>query len=369
MLVLTQFVSGRAEAFTWTQLAVPVLSMPGGGGTTTVPYALGVGAPAVTKDVKAGNRLIMAFEAKITNGNPVDPLCGAGGTWAIGLASSADGQSWSVIDADGGAAGVGPLLKPNPTSGITSHDCVMAQPSVLWSSAANNKEMWVYYKAQDNVGGNFTGVGVMLVKFLGNGNFQSVTDHGVVLPITGVFGYSDVMQREDGTFYMLVQIKRGGLNKYDLFDATAPAETGPWTLSATAAMTPEDFNYTWAMTELTSPDLFCQDDVPGDGIDEIHAWVMGRTLVSGAVTSAGMGEAVSLDDGIVYSMQDPPEVAWANSSSFRHWSTVQLNKLGVQHFLRYTSEIGTAQDPRILFAYTDALPGFAYSQVVDDRCP
>lgn len=358
-----------AEAFTWTQLSTPVLSAPGGGGITTVPYALGVGAPAVVMDQKTGNRLVMAFEAKLSNGASTDPLCGTTGTWGIGIATSADGQTWSVLDVDGGVAGVGPLLRPNPNAGTTSHDCVMAQPAVLWSATANQKEVWIYYKAQDNAGANFTGIGALVMKFFGNGNFQSVTDHGVVLPITSTFGYSDVMQREDGTFYMLVQIKRTGINRFDLFDATAPTEIGPWTLATSAAMMPEDFNYSWASTELASPDLFCQDDDPTDGVDELHAWVMGRTLVRGAVTSAGMGEAASLDNGATYVLQDPAEVTWTGNSALRHWSTVQLDKGGTQHFLRYTSELGSAQDARVLFAYTDTSPAFAYNQIVDDRCP
>lgn len=357
-----------AQEYTWTVGNTPILS------SQNVSYAAGgVGAPSVERDPRYTNSLVMVFEYKSANTHASCP----GGIWGLGIArgtvtttGNTTSISWAVLDGNPTLPGTNPLIEPTPGAG-TYRDCVAAHPSVLWSTNANNKFMRVYFKAEDDTVPSVKGMGSALVEFNGNGTVRAVTTSPLEIPITEIFGFSSVAQLADGTYYALLQKKIAGRNAYELFDATSNSESGGWTLSATSALHPDTFLIPWALNELYSPDLFCDDTNPGDGLDEVNAWVGGRTFAPGSVvTDAGFSRATSTDAGVTWTMNATQEVAWANSDDFRHFDMVPYDGAnGLDFLLFYSDRDPATLKPQIEFGHSAATLNFAATSIRDGRCP
>lgn len=361
--------AASAQEYTWTVGNTAILS------SANVAYAPnGVGGPSVERDPRYSNSLIMVFEYRSAATHPSCP----GGIWGLGIArgtvSTAAGTtsiSWAVIDGDPSQPGINPLIEPTPGAG-TYRDCVAAHPSVLWSTNANNKFMRVYFKAEDDTVPTVTGLGAALVEFNGNGTVRTVTTNPLQIPISDTFGFASVIRRESGTYAALIQKKIPGRNAYELFTATSPTEIGGWTLSATPSLTPDVQAIPWALNELYTPDLFCDDTDPTDGVSELNAWVGGRTFAPGSVvTDAGFSRATSWDGGVSFTMDPTQEVAWANSDDFRHIEMVGYDAPTGLEFLLFFSDKnpGNGGRPQIEFGYTAPTLSFSATQIRDGHCP
>ena len=351
-----------AQARTWT-LGQIVLS------SANVPYApLGVGAPSVALDEHSGTRFLETFEYPATAANPLDPVCPSG-IWGIGIARSPNGIAWTTMDGDNdGGNGISPLIVPVPGAG-TEHDCVMAQPSILWGDDPTGKFFWVAYKAQDDSGSNFTGIGMLEIELFGNGNIKTVTDHGLVLPMTDIGGYSDFKRECDGSYSMAVQRKVTGVLEYEMWEATSPTPDVLWTLAPSPSVSPSAFALPYMENEVASFEYFHDDWDPLDGFDETHIMFIGRTLaLGGAFVTGGIAEMVRVEDGVsVFELPATPEITISTSTAYRHIGLIQLDVAGDQQFIMYTSELSGGV-PRIRVAYTDPLPGFPGTFVVPKSC-
>lgn len=331
----------------------------------SAPYAPnGIGSPAVVHDTK-NNRLVMVFEYLSSVSDSSCP----GGVWGLGLASSTDGATWTVIDGNASAGdGISPLYEPTPGDG-TFRSCVTAHPTALWTTDKNNKSMRVYYKAQQGTDAcdaavpswgcnQFTGVGDMKVSFKGNGNVESVTHTANLdLVISEEFGYPNVIQREDGQYVMLVQKKIPNVKQWNLYQATSSSENSGWSSLALAHSAGQ---YSWGTHELFSPDMMCMDD------GSISSFTGGRTIGSGgAITDAGWSVATSLDGGASWSQDATRQFSWSGSNEWRHWTSLRLANSD-DYLVWWTEKNASTGHLQIRRAYTTS--SWNLSDLVDDRC-
>mgnify|MGYP001583823648 CR=1 FL=1 len=332
----------------------------------SVPYAPnGIGSPSVVRDSKQ-NRLMMVFDYQSAVVNANCP----GGVWGLGLATSLDGASWSVIDGNSSTSdGISPLYQPTPSDG-TFRSCVTAHPSALWTADSNKKSMRVYYKAQQGTDAcntaapswgcnQYTGVGDMKVSFKGNGGVESVAHTANLdLVISEEFGYPNVIQRaSDDQYVMLVQKKIPNVKQWNLYQTTSVSENSGW---GSLALAQSSGPHSWNTSEVFSPDMMCMDD------GSLMSFTGGRTLnASWAITEAGFSEATSVDDGATWTQDATRQFSWSGGNEWRHWTALRVANSD-DYLIWWTEKNATTGHLQIRRAYTTS--SWSLSGLVDDRC-
>jgi hypothetical protein len=286
----------------------------------------GIGSPSVVFDEDAGAWL-MVYETQTA---PSDSVC-MNGYWSLGLATSADGVTWT----DAG----GPLLSPSPG---TYYSCVAAHPTVV----QNGSTTVIFFKAEtDAVGGfaQYSGIGRMLVSWNGGSYDVTAPDPTVLLSESQSFGYPRAVFDATAGIYRFV------VSRFPSLWVTSGPATGPLA-ALTEVLVPGDVG--WGPDELFNPAVAC--GVEGDG------WTLflGGRALSGTIT------APIIDDQGLGRLTSADFTTWAEGSvgavvsttsgdvELRHWDVVPLGS--VDYALFYDDKGGPGGTNQIRVANTSA---------------
>ncbi|MBX2799388.1 MAG: hypothetical protein KTR31_17060 [Myxococcales bacterium] len=341
-----------AFAQTFSYQAGAVLSPDAG-----IPFASeSIGAPSVVYDT-INDRFLMAFEAR----TPLTDADCPQGIWALGLAHSSDGVTWTIVS--------NPMLLPSPGDG-TYYSCVAAQPTALFDDT-NNGRLHVLFKAEEDETScttssyttcPYTGIGRLRVVFNAAGGVQNITVQNTpVLELDGPGGHPSMVQ-DGSTFAMTYQ-------RYPNIYRTASSVlssfgTGSLILDVNADWSSGDTSDTgggtsWVYDEFKSPALVCDDSISFPWA----MWVGSVNTNYGAVVDGGWGKAIS-STGSSWALSQSPTETWTNDTDFRHWDVLRLI---TGDYLMWYSEKDGSGDSAIYFGGTTL--SFNNSDVQTKNCP
>jgi hypothetical protein len=275
----------------------------------------GIGAPSVIYDRVAGHYL-MVYETRTARS---DGRKCKGGTWALGLATSPDGLSWT----DAGA----PLLSPVDGS---YYECVAAHPSLVQHSG----QTVLFFKAEQGYDCDplappswgcdpFTGVGRMALSWNGSGYTVAGPDATPALKVGQNFGYPRAVYDTAFGQYRLAYTA-----KPDVFVARGTAsrlrpDPGPVLSPPLGA---------WAPDELFNAAPLCLLD------GEVSLFVGGRDVNAGGVeVSQAMGVQESPNWADWTAGVAPLFSTLLGDASMRHWDVLRL---GTDDALIYFDDLG-----------------------------
>jgi len=341
-LALVLLVGNEASAQTFTDMG-QVLGPDG-----TVSFAsLSVGSPSITWDSKH-DQLIMIFESR----TPMTHANCAKGVWALGMATSTDGLSWTIEPTR--------VVMPRPASG-NGFACVAAHPAAIYTNAGANGKVQVYWKAESNTNcvGNYceyTGIGRAVITLKASGGLKSVSiQAGAVLAFpNNRYGGFPRAVKLDSKFYLTTQLYP---NVYS-FDSTVPSSFG----NSALAFDPTDAaysSYTWVTDEFMAPSIVCNDSPMEFGL-----FLGSRDLEYGAVASGAIGKAISSDFATWY-LGSTSSVSWTGDDTFRSFDVIRLD---TNEYLMYYSKKDGSGNSTIHLAATDTGFDFATDTPVGKIC-
>jgi hypothetical protein len=290
-----------------------------------------VGAPTVVYDSGSG-RMVMVYETQTGTATncPV-------GTWALGLATSTDGVTWTDIGA--------PLLAPTAD---TFYECVAAHPGLVDRVPGS---LTLFFKGEQ---GNdacdlttpswgceqYTGIGRLVLTWNAVSESYEVTGPAAepALDTSTNFGYPKGVH-QGGQYHVAYTVYP------DMYVAT-----GTTTLDTVTGPVWMAGDSTWADTELRSPSPACA------GTDPFEVHVEG-TETLGRLDGAGLA---SLGEG--------PGAVWSSASgdpALRHHDAVPLS--GGGWYVIYDVLDGPGGTARIHYATTD--PSWLPSDLESKSCP
>lgn len=312
-----------------------------------------IGSPSVVYD-ELHDKFWMVFEARTPT---TDPRCPQG-VWALGLASSPDGITWTPETQ--------PLLEPVPGDG-TQFSCVAAHPTAIYDPARNggNGAIVVWFKAEQDSDacatttpawgcGQYTGVGRLIVRTNAAGNVQGVlVGNTLALRSRGrTFGYPKVVR--DGATYLLLLGRYPDIWRYS--GSTIFGFSG-----GTNVMEVADYRsaISWVRDEFFNPSLVCDDSF----VFPLASFVGGRDTRFGEVISAGWGKAISTT-GTSWVLGVQAQQEWFNNDEWRHWDVL---KTSGGDYLIWFSEKDANGNNFIRFGGTTLT--FANADVQSRLCP
>jgi hypothetical protein len=267
----------------------------------------------------------MAFETRLTGDVPECPV----GRWAIGLARSRDGRTWTVDSA--------PLV--SPTTG-TYYSCVAAHPALHF----DGRKFRLWFKAEQMLNvcangatapawgcGRYTGIGYAWMPG------PQASARVVAAPVLSgpTLGYPSVA-RVDDVWRLAVTAAE---------DIYLGSGTDPQVLTLNATPTIEPGGYTWSEDEMFEPVLGCRNT----GNRYLLAYG-GRTTQRGSITSAGWAIGRSAD-GVTWTLPADAEVNWTGDNLWRHFDVLRV---GASDFLVWYTERDAMSRVSVRFAYTSA---------------
>ncbi|HHO53791.1 MAG TPA: hypothetical protein ENK18_23690 [Deltaproteobacteria bacterium] len=274
-----------------------------------------IGAPAVTYD-SIRDRFLMVFESR----TPFTDASCPQGIWTLGLATSPDGTTWTIIPT--------PLLQPSPGSG-TFYSCVAAHPAAVFSPTGNGRMQVVFKAEQDTVGCGagpcpYTGIGRLRVLFDAQGDVSTVNVQATpILPLTTAGGFPSIAS-DGSSYYMIYQSYPNVYFSQSGSFLSFPAGTLAFDVAAfggapgtadTAAAGPQ-----WVYDEFFSPSLICDDSVPFPWA----VWVGSRDTNFGAVINGAWGKGIRTAAVADWLLATTPTKTWANDDDWRHWDMLRL---------------------------------------------
>lgn len=319
-----------------------VLLQANGGGSGYMVN--GTGAPSVVFDTTR-NRWIMVYEVRLAATDPQCPV----GRWAIGLASSTNGLTWTPL--------ANALVNPGATG--TYYSCVAAHPTAVY--AADTDSLWILFKSEQRLDAcasstpawgcaRYTGVGRARVRFNPGGSVRSTTVLTTPAMEVGVdMGFPKFTQRA-GINYLGVTLRP------DAYLASS-ATLRDFSLSAEPVLSPG--LVPWGQDEIFNFSLVCEDDPAFP----LSGYPGGRNLDLFAITDAGMGKAITSDFASWFLGADT-YFTWADDNAFRHWEVLRTT---TGEYYMYFSEKDSSGNPRIRAATTGITwpSGNPYSKI----CP
>jgi len=313
--------------------------------TDDVPWTTGgIGSPSVVFDPASG-LFVMVFETRIGT-HPDCPV----GVWAIGLATSADGLTWT----DAG----GPLVQPTPGSG-DYWECVAAHPSLVDRSSGN---LVAFFKSEQSDAacgsttetwgcGQYTGVGRVLITWdSGAGEYLATPPApSPSLNVGDNFGYPRAIYDE-------AEYKVALSERPDMLVATGTAT------SLSLAGTPwQPGDASWTPDEVFNPAPVCE------GGGEYSAFLGGRELGKGGFGDilAGNVGRVESSDFVSWTLGAGPVLSTdAGEPELRHFDAL---KVGTTDYLLYFSDLnGPGGTNRVGLAETSS--GWAPASVQSKVC-
>ena len=308
--------------------------------TSAVFAPNGLGSLSVSWDARLG-RWIMIMEYQAT---ATDPAC-PHGIW--GLAGS------MTADPTGATGWLPPISLWEPTVDGSYASCVTAHPAGLWgynaAGASNNRGLHIMFKAETDttvaaatcpVGTNvndcvYTGVGLLNLRFGPAGRIVNTTRSAAPLVNIDVpFGFqSPVQLPATGEFYLLVQIGD------DIYSTRTTNPLLGW--SSLNPLPPPVMSpgaNSWNDSLLFNPEVVCQNGA-------LVSLQGGRTLAGGVTSEGGWSEAVSLDNGVTWTLDPDPIVTWNDDLQWRHWAAVPVGQDA--YYIWYVDKDPASQHLRI----------------------
>lgn len=261
----------------------------------------GIGSPSVVHR-RRYNDYVMFFETRVT---APDADCIAG-RWAVGVARSTDGKSWTVAPT--------PLVVPQAGS---YHACVVAHPYAVIDE--NGRDIHLWFKGEQGVQAcnnqnkpwgcsTYTGVGYAKVSRNLQTLLQTVSEP--VLQVDN-FGYPAVVHK-DGTWYMMVA------KVPSFYLATSSQPDSGWSLAQPSPVMQPGVT-TWAQDELFNPSLVCADE----GSFPFHNYFGGRNKWRWKILDGGWGSALS-SDATSWFVAAQAYFQFNGPSPWRHWDTIRV---------------------------------------------
>lgn len=286
----------------------------------------GVGAPSVIYDRQHGTWL-MAFETQSGDASADCPV----GEWAIGLATSTDGTTWT----DSGA----PIVSP---TAMTYYRCVTAHPSIV----EHDGIITVFFKAEREAG-VFAGVGRVLLTWNGSGYTASVPDASPVLALAQDFGFPRVVYDGVAGVYRMALTQRPSMH-------FASGSGTSFTMNPSPGAQP-GFQ-PWARDEIFSPALMCRDNGKYDLL------MGGRQRSSGSITKQVVN-VVSTTDLVTFKPERPLFDTDLGDAEKRHWDALPLKNGGI--LMYYSTLDGPGGQSQIQMGSTAA---WTVDDVLDKHC-
>jgi hypothetical protein len=335
VLVTTCFLfAGSAKAQTassWQFLPGSVLSPQ-----PLIPWASqSVGSPSVAYD-SIRDRFIMVFEARTPT---VDARCPQG-VWALGLATSSNGFSWSVSTL--------PIALPNPGNG-TYFSCVAAHPAAVFVDNGVNGTVQVYFKAEQDtdacVGpapswgcGSYTGIGRLRINLNAAGDpIGTVVQGTPVLNNGDVMGYPKVV-KDGPDFILALQDYPDIVLTQSTSFSSFPNPTPVITVAAYAPVVP------WVEDEFFNPAMNCDDSVAFP----FAMFVGGRDTFFATIVDGAMSKAIA-SNPLLWALSTTTQVEWTGNDEWRHWD---IQRLITGDYLVWFSEKDVNGDNFIRFGGT-----------------
>ena len=352
----------RCTAWIWL-LVVAWVSLPRGAAGQTFSYrssavlspqsgltwaSESVGAPSVAYDT-VHDRFIMAFEARTPTTDADCPQ----GVWALGLATSTDGISWTVRST--------PLIEPSPGDG-TYYSCVAAHPAAVFR-AVNNGELYVLFKAEQDEdtctsGCPYKGLGGVKVVFNASGNVSNVViASSPVLSFSGPGGHPSFVK--DGNNFKLLYQRYPDIYRTQSTNINS-FSTGLVTFDASYDWAGNE-SVGWEYDEFKSPSVLCDDSVAFP----FAAWVGSVDTNFGEVVAGGWGKAIS-SSGASWDLSTSAIETWSDDDSWRHWDMLRLT---TGDYLVWYSKKDSSGDSAIYFGGTPTNLSFNNSDVESRICP
>ncbi|MEM6925294.1 MAG: hypothetical protein AAF602_00080 [Myxococcota bacterium] len=290
--------------------------------------------------------MIMIFES-LTPTTHAD--CGKG-VWALGMATSTDGENWTIESTE--------VVLPNPGgAGGVPYACVAAHPSAVFTTAGANGKVQVYWKAETyNLSGGaaacsapddfceYTGIGRATINLNASGGLNNVsiqTSSVVDFPQGRYGGYPRIVQ-VDSTFYLTVQLYPDIHTFYSTSASTFPLGNSNLAFDADSS----DWDtFGWVTDEFMSPAMICDDELP----DEWALWLGSKDTNFGVTQSGGIGRATS-DDFSTWFLSGTASHTWSGDDTMRHFDAI---KLDTDEYLLYYSEKDTNGESTIHLLATD----------------
>jgi len=311
--------------------------------TDDVPWTTGgIGSPSVAFD-NASGLFVMVFETQI--GTHADcPV----GVWGIGLATSADGKTWT----DAG----GPLVQPAPGSGLY-WDCVAAHPTLVDRSSGN---LTMFFKAEQSDTAcdsgtptwgcdQYTGIGRLALSWnSGLGEYLATVPHPVpVLAVGQNFGYPRAVFA-DGEYKVALS------QRPDMMVASGTATN--LGIDATA-WSPGDAP--WTPDEVYNAAPACEVD------GTFTAFVGGRQLTGYTIDAGNVGRLASTNF-VTWNLGPGPLFStMVGDVEMRHWDVLPVGT--TDYLLYFSDQTGPGGTNRVGLAQTAA--GWSTASVQSKVCP
>ncbi|MBX2799389.1 MAG: hypothetical protein KTR31_17065 [Myxococcales bacterium] len=358
-LLLGLGTASTAQAQTW-EIHGEVLAPD-----STIPFASeSIGGPSVVYDT-IHDRFVMVFEARTPT---TDSRCPQG-IWALGLATSTDGISWTMDS--------NPLLLPVPGSG-DFYSCVAAHPAVVFTENGNGR-LQVFFKAEEDTDSckksgfatcPYTGIGRMRVDFDKKGDVSTTNIQStVVRQLDGPGGFPSVVL--DGITFKLayqtypnVRVAESvlftsfpvGSVVFDVNADFSSGETGDTSDTGDTESGPQ-----WVFDEFFSPSIICDDSF----LFPDAMWVGSRDTRFGAVLEGGWGKGLKgASSSADWILSEAAGATWTNDDDWRHW---EMLRLSTGDYLTWFSEKDASGDNSIHFGGTTLT--FNNSDVESRICP
>ena len=301
--------------------------------------------PSVVRDW-VNNQYVMAFE---TRTDTVHGSC-PNGVWAVGLATSPDGITWTPQP--------NPVVMPNPGSG-NFMACVAAHPTLVFrtTTAAQVPSMYLYFKAE-GLNGTPGGIGAALLKFSGARPYLR-TLYATPALAAGGRSYSTPHAVRQGSRWRLMVQDYPDILEFTSTTPTSFTGGGSVVLDHSALRAPV---VPWVDNELFNPAYVCGDDPVGNM--DLKLFVGGRDTDYGAVVDGAFGTAISNRTTIAFALDATPQVTWTGNSAWRHWDVVGLT---TGEYLVYFDEKDGSGNNFIRLGGTDL--GWSAADVGTRYCP
>jgi hypothetical protein len=351
LLTLAQLSTGaaNAQALAWSFVAGSVLSPD----PAIAFMSQSIASPTVAWDSNRA-RFLMLFESRTT---VVDPNCPAG-VWAIGVATSPDGITWTPR--------TNPILNPTPGSG-TYYQCVAAHPTMLYNSNGNGTVVGWFKAEQGTVVapcpawgcGNATGIGRVRVVLNAAGTPLSTSVSATpVWASNGLTIGFPKMTKVGNDFRMALQVYP------DIWTAES---TNLNSFSPSVALTVAEMQtaVSYAQDELFNPSTICNDD---PALVFPNAMFVGaRDTAFGAVVDAGWSKAMLDQVSLTYFLETTPQQTWTNNNEWRHFDVHKLNTGTDEYVVWFDEKDPATGNLSIRFGGTDiAISG---TDLVSKVCP